>query len=280
MLPKGPTTAHRVTFLSINVTVRWRSDVSFGHPPECPAFIRDVSWGSHKASATETGAWRVPGFGDRGWDHGRVTIPSDVRLYLERLVERLSATLGDRLLGVYALGSVAFDDYRPKSSDVDVYGVVDGALDEQLKLSVAECCSHRSLPCPARRLELVVISAAAARRPGSAPGWELNLNTGAGEDNHLGLDPTNEPTHWLVLDLAIAHERGVCLVGPPARELIGAPDAADVRAARSDVVAWYAGNETGAEMVTAACRAWHWLETGTFAARSEALRWATVRLGS
>jgi hypothetical protein len=44
-----------------------------------------------------------------GWDHGRVTIPSDVRLYLKRLVERLSATLGDRLLGFYALGSVAFE---------------------------------------------------------------------------------------------------------------------------------------------------------------------------
>jgi hypothetical protein len=126
---------------------------------------------------------------------------------------------------------------------VDVYGVVDGALDEQLKLSVAECCSHRSLPCPARRLELVVISAAAARRPGSVPGWELNLITGAGEDNHL--DPANEPTHWFVLDLAIARERGVCLVGPPARELIGAPDAADVRVALADVVAWYARKRDG-----------------------------------
>jgi hypothetical protein len=37
-----------------------------------------------------------------------------VRLYLERLVERLSATLGDRLLGVYALGSVALTTTGPR----------------------------------------------------------------------------------------------------------------------------------------------------------------------
>ncbi len=98
-----------------------------------------------------------------------ITIPSDVQLYLGRLAERLTAALAGRLLGVYVLGSVAFDDYRPQSSDVDVYGVVDGTLDEPLKLAVAKCCSYRSLPGPARRLELVVISAAAARRPRGAP---------------------------------------------------------------------------------------------------------------
>lgn len=217
---------------------------------------------------------RLPG------PHSGATIPSEVRRYLQRLVEQMRAALDERLLGVYALGSVAFDDYWLESSDVDVYGVVDDGLDEQLKLSVAQRCSHRSLPCPARRIELVVISAAAAKRPGSAPVWELNLNTGAGQTDHLGLDPADEPSYWFVLDLAIAHDRGVRLLGPPARGLIGAPDAADVRAAHSEVVAWYARNEPGPQMVIAACRAWHWLETGRFASKSEAFCWATVHHAS
>jgi len=205
-------------------------------------------------------------------------IPEDVRGYLARLIERLSAALEDRLVGVYALGGMAFGDYRPESSDLDVYAVVRAALEEDQKLSLAERCSHRMLPCPARRLELVVISAEAARRPGRVPRWELNLNTGPGQPDHVGLDPAAEPSHWFVLDLAIAYHRGVPLVGPPAHELIGSPDAAAVHHAQSEVVAWYARNEMREETVTAACRAWHWLETGTFAAKREARHWAGARL--
>lgn len=205
-----------------------------------------------------------------------VRIPCDVRGYLDRLVELLRFGLCDRLVGIYALGSLAFDDYRPASSDLDIYAVVHAPLAREEKLVVADVCSHRALPCPARKLELVLISAASARYPGAAPKWELNLNTGSHQIDHVGLDPAAEPRHWFVVDLAIAHERGVSLFGPHAKEVIGTPDAAAVRDAQSDVVAWFAHNATEAEMVTAACRARYWLRTGTFSAKSQALRWAGI----
>jgi hypothetical protein len=206
-------------------------------------------------------------------------LPEAVERYLARLVARLDAILGDRLLGVYGLGGLAFGDYRPGRSDLDVYVIVRSPLEADQKLAIAAGCIHSALACPARQLEMVVISAQAARHPTSAPRWELNLNTGPDRVDHVGLDPAAEPSHWFVLDLAIAHQGAVALFGPPAPELVGMPQAADVKAAQADAVAWYARNDMPAEAVAAACRAWHWLATGTFAAKRPAVRWALARLG-
>jgi hypothetical protein len=115
------------------------------------------------------------------------------------------------------------------------------------------------------------------RHPGPAPRWELNLNTGPSLSDHVGLDPAAEPAHWFVLDLAIARERGATLLGPAPPEVIGAPRAADVRAAQAEAVAWYAGNDMPAETVAAACRAWHWVATGEFAGKRDAMRWALTQ---
>ena len=197
-----------------------------------------------------------------------------LRDYLDRLVARL----GDRVVGAYAVGSLALGAYEPGRSDVDVLAVVDSRLTAGELLAIAERCSHRALPCPARKLELVVIGAAEARA--GRPDWQLNLNTGEGIDDHVGLDPAAEPRHWFVLDLALAHEHGIALSGAPARELVAAPGRAVVEEAQAAAVAWYARNEPGSAAVLAACRAWHWQETGRFVAKRDALGWAVARIGS
>jgi hypothetical protein len=140
-----------------------------------------------------------------------VALAPEVSQYLDRLVGELRLILGDRLSGVYALGSLALGDFRPGRSDIDVYAVVDRPLDEDVKLSVAAACRHRRLPCPARKLEMVLVCAAVAAAAGAAPDWELNLNTGEGLPDHVGLDPAAEPRHWFVVDLAVAHQCGLTL---------------------------------------------------------------------
>jgi hypothetical protein len=214
------------------------------------------------------------------WQHGSVAIPPEVSRYLERLVGELRLALGDRLSGVYALGGLALGDFQPGRSDIDVYVIVDRALDDELKLSVAAACRHRRLPCPAGKLEMVLVCAAVAAAAGATPDWELNLNTGEGQSDHVGLDPAAEPRHWFVVDLAVAHQCGLTLFGPPPQELIAAPDPADVRAAQSDVVAWYAHHGDEADVAAAACRAWHWRETGTFAPKRRAIQWAARQISS
>jgi hypothetical protein len=205
-------------------------------------------------------------------------IPAAEGHYLRALVGQLRETLDGHLIAVYALGSLALGSYRPGRSDLDVYAVVSGPLDARQKRTVADRCRHARLACPARKLELVVISAQAARRPGRAPHWELNLNTGAEEPDHVGTDPTAEPSHWFVIDLAIAHRHGVILLGPEPSRLIGAPVAADVGQAQADVVAWYARHDLDMDLVTATCRAWYWAQTGSFASKPDALRWCRGRL--
>jgi hypothetical protein len=209
-----------------------------------------------------------------------VAVPPEVSRYLDRLVGELRLVLGDRLSGVYALGSLALGGFRPCRSDIDVYAVVDRPLDEDVKLSVAAACRHRRLPCPARKLEMVLVCAAVAAAAGAAPDWELNLNTGEGRPDHAGLDPAAEPRHWFVVDLAVAHQCGLTLFGPPPQELIAAPDPADVRAAQLDVVAWYVRHGEEDEVAAAACRAWHWRDTGLFVPKRRAIEWAARQIWS
>jgi hypothetical protein len=201
-----------------------------------------------------------------------------LREYLDRLVERLRNSLGDELAGIYLVGSAALGAYRPGRSDVDVYVITVEEVDREALLRVAASCSHGALPCPARKLELVVIPAAEARHPSERPRWQLNLNTGEGMVDHVGLDPDAEPGFWFVLDLALAHSHAIALHGPPVAELIGPPDRAAVARAQADTVAWYARHEPGAGAVVAACRAWIWQEEGRFVPKEEAVRWALERV--
>ena len=206
---------------------------------------------------------------------GGAILTAEVDEYLGALLDRLGA---EHTRGVYAVGSLALGAYEPGRSDIDVLAVLDQRLGEAELRELAGRCGHRELPCPAPKLELVVLDAAAAA--GGRPDWQLNLNTGAGVEEHVGLDPAAEPSHWFVLDMALAREHGITLAGPPAPELIGAPVRAEVRRAQAEAVAWYAHHEPGPGAVLAACRAWHWEETGRFVSKRDALSWAMGRLGS
>jgi hypothetical protein len=204
-------------------------------------------------------------------------LPADVAGYLSRLTERIGGVLGASLLGAYLVGGAALGDFRPEASDLDVLAIVDAPLERAVAVALAGACSAARLPCPARKLELVVVTAGVAAAPGATVDWELNLNTGEREDDHVGLDPAGEPRHWFVLDLALARQCGIALTGPDVGTLVGPMDRAVVRSAQADCVAWFLAEGDEAAAAAAACRAWHWRETGRFASKREALRWAADR---
>ena len=193
-----------------------------------------------------------------------------VAAYLEELCTRLREVLGERLTAVYALGGYALGAYVPGRSDLDVLAVVDRPLEPATKARIVERCAHEALPCPARKLELVVST--------GTPRWELNLNTGEGE-RHVGTDPAAEPRFWFVLDLALAREHGLALLGPPPADVLAPVAREDVLAAQAEAIAWYARHEPGRDTFAAAARAWHWLETGRFAPKDEAVAWAARAYG-
>jgi hypothetical protein len=200
--------------------------------------------------------------------------------YLEQLIDRIGAVVGDGLVGAYLVNSGARDDYLPGRSDLDVAVIVTDVLDAASKHRLADRLRHRSLPCPAPRLELVVYRREVVEAPGDRPAFELNLNTGPAIPDHLSTDPAGEPPHWFVLDLAAASETVRTLVGSEGATVFGRVPAAAVIGALQASQAWHARHDTAApNRVLNDCRAWHWLTTGRWSSKSEAAAWAMTAGG-
>ena len=203
-----------------------------------------------------------------------------VAQYLGKLVDRSRAALGAGLIGAWLANSGARDDYLPGRSDLDVGLAVEAALDETTARRLAAALRHASLPCPAPRLELVVYRRDVLAAPGSRPDWELNLNTGPAVDDHVGLDPAAEPAHWFVLDLSMARERSIALLGPPLRDLLAPIAEGLVMEALCASSAWHATNDALApNRVLNACRTWLWLEERRWSSKTEAAAWAIAAGG-
>lgn len=203
---------------------------------------------------------------------------ADADRYLAALVERAHRILGPRLVGVYVVNSGGRGDYVPGSSDLDVAVIVTDALDDTTKGEVIEALLHRSLPCAAPRLELVVYRRDVVAAPGARPAFELNLNTGSAIADHVTTDPADELPHWFVLDLAAAAERALRLVGPPASEVFGPVPRSVALDALVALRQWHAEYDTAApNRVLNDCRAWRFVVTGSWSSKGEAAAWAMER---
>ena len=176
---------------------------------------------------------------------------------------------------VVLTGSAALGDYVAGVSDLDVAVVSPAAVDDPDSL-VAPIL-HRVLPCPARKLEMVVYLEEHARMPTRDLEFELDLNTGPEGDRLLtALD--DAPAHWYVIDLAIAHKHGVSLAGPPPREVIGDPPRGDVLEALLAGMRWSVEAEPGSpNTLLNALRAWRFAETGDWVSKRAAREWAEAR---
>jgi Domain of unknown function (DUF4111) len=203
----------------------------------------------------------------------------DVRSYLDAVTARVRSELGSSLTAVTLVGSAGAGWFEPGASDLDVAVVVRRSLERDRARSLAAGLSHSRLPCPARRLELVVYSRGVLADPGPSIPFELNLNTGDGMSDHVGLEPDAEAAHWFLLDLSIARERSMPLYGPPVRSLLGEIPRPLVLDALRTALDWYSTSEPDpASTVLAACRTWHYAEEGEWTSKRDAAEWAATRL--
>ncbi|WP_088992618.1 nucleotidyltransferase [Micromonospora echinaurantiaca] len=210
---------------------------------------------------------------------------SEVRRYLTDLVGVARDVLGDDLVGAYAAGSVGLGAYQPGRSDVDVALVCARPLDPDRKRRLVAGLRYEALPCPARGLELVVYTAAAARSGTPEPGFEVELNTGARMDFRVTWDADERPAadgrFWYGLDRSILHECGQALLGPPAAEAFADLSPADLRRLLVDALRWWLalptppgdGPAPGAEdAVLGACRSLAKVRHGRWLSKAEAGR--------
>ncbi len=209
-----------------------------------------------------------------------VALPDAEAAYLEQVVKTLQSRLHQRLVGVYLFGSAAYSDYTPRISDLDVQAVVTESLSKHECTDIASSLAHQRLPCPARRLEFVCYAQSSINPATRHPHFELNFNTGAGEHNHLSLDPTEESSHWFVLDIAIGRAIGRTLVGPePAQVFAPIPRIWQLEAI-ADSLAWHRTHELiSANSVLNACRGWRYAVTGMWGSKVAGAAWVRQQQG-
>ena len=165
--------------------------------------------------------------------------PERTSRYLDELARRAGAILGEQLVGVYAGGSLALGGFDPGRSDIDVAVVVESPLSGDQRNRLVTSLRHEALPCPARKLELVVYRLRTARSASATRDFELNLNTGEGLPLHLDIGATAGPSFWFPIDRSILAQSGVAIQGPPAEEVFAPIPAADLRPVLEEANRWH-----------------------------------------
>lgn len=201
-------------------------------------------------------------------------IPVELRPYLAELVRRTRAVFGDRLVSVFAVGSLALGDYRHGRSDIDITVIVAPGGPERLRHELAAVLAHPALECPAAGLELVVYDTEFAASGAPGPGYLLNLNTGPLLPAVADFESAGAPAFWYVIDRAVAHQSGLPLYGRPVREVLAAPRRHDLLAAVTASVDEHASGtgHLADNRVLNGCRAVYFCRTGRWVAKREAGR--------
>jgi hypothetical protein len=207
--------------------------------------------------------------------------PTAEQAYLEELTGRLVAICGDGLVGVYAGGSWALGGYEPGRSDLDVSAVVREPLGDETADRIVASLRHEVFPCPARGLELVVYTGAAAVAPSLEPAFELNLNTGAGLSFRADRAPQPGERHWFAIDRSVLARHGVTLLGPPASEVFAAVEPAVLRPLLADVLRWYEREDPESDdAVLNAGRSLRFAREGVWLPKPALRSWAAAQPGT
>ena len=189
--------------------------------------------------------------------------------YLAELTPRTREILGEELLAVYTGGSYALGAYEQGRSDIDVTVVVGSPLDTATKDALVAALRHEALPCPARGLELVVYPLAVVQQSTGAPGFELNLNTGARMDFRADHEPGEIEDFWFAIDRSIVREHGRPLHGPPTDSVFAEIPRETLAPQLVESMRWHRGDDsTDARLNNV--RSQNFLDTGHWISKPEA----------
>jgi hypothetical protein len=210
--------------------------------------------------------------------HDVEVLTPEIAIFGDHVASVLARTLGDQLIGVYFVGSVALGGYVPGESDVDIVAVSESALSEKRKRTVAASVVDLSAVCPARGVEFTLYRSGVA---GSAPrgaDFEVNANGGPRMPIAVHLDATTEKSFWYVLDRAIAYRSGLVISGPPPCTVFLDVPRQTLLEAMSESMMWHRVHEKATlYSVLNACRAWRFAEEDILGSKLEGATWARGR---
>jgi len=195
-----------------------------------------------------------------------------------RIAAICSQVLGETVASVIVHGSLVLGDYTPRCSDIDLLGVVHRPLlDAEIEsLTRAVAAEQRDAPS---RVDLRIVTRAAAATPSPTPPMELYVRLGEGAPPEVEIRHPGEPD--LVVEFSICRQHGRALLGADPRMVIG--EVADewvLAAGDAQLARWQSltdDAEHAALMVLTACRFWRFSEERTHCSKAAAGWWALAR---
>jgi len=208
-----------------------------------------------------------------------VSVPTpEVAAFGDQVAAVLARLLGNEVVGVYFVGSVALDGYIPGESDIDIAAVAVSALTANQRQQVAAAIIEMSAACPTRGLEFTLYRRDIAGSPAVGADFEVNANGGPRMPVAVHLDASAELGFWYVLDRAIAHRSGLAISGAPARSVFADAPRSTLLEAMYQSVSWHRAHEKATVYsVLNACRAWRFVELDVLGSKLEGAEWARFR---
>ena len=210
-----------------------------------------------------------------------MNLPHQVTEILDALLLDVKQSLKDNLTGFYLRGSLAFGDFIPQTSDIDVLVVTEDPVDEAafdvlaaMHAQMAQCSNPF-----ANRMEAAYIDRTALRRFQSGL---RHPTLGQGET----LAWSEHHTNW-ILERWTVREHGVTLFGPAPKTLIDSVSADELCRAVHDRLPdwvdwaqnpddpdWRLPRSHKAYVVETMSRALYTLERKELSSKSQAVTWA------
>jgi len=207
-----------------------------------------------------------------------VEVPGEVAAFGRGVVDALRSALGEELVGVWFVGSVALGGFVPAESDIDIAAVCVEELPDETRRATVDALVGVLDGCPARGLELSLYRRAIASSASDDAGFEVNVNGGPRMERVTRVTADGQPGFWYVLDRAIAHRRGVTLDCPPADSVFADAGRPALLAAMYESMRWHRTHERATlYSVLNAARAWRFAEQGVLGSKLEGARFARRR---
>jgi len=203
----------------------------------------------------------------------------EVNAVVDDLFTRVKGTLGDNFVGMYLCGSLAFGDFMPGRSDIDiVVATADVLSDEAFEALKAMHTQFVSSGLPlAKVLEGSYVSLNDLRW--YDPSKALYPRIDQGQTLRV------EHSSWWVLDRYVLREHSITLAGPPPRTLVPRIPPSELRQAAINILhnhwEWRLNDpvklsppDSQVYAVLTMCRILYTFQYGTVVSKTEAAAWA------
>lgn len=144
---------------------------------------------------------------------------------LEKVAEGYRLILGDRLVGIYVHGSLAFGCYNEKTSDIDFIAVVDKPLSAEVKTALVKTLLELEQYAPEKGFEMSVVLLQHCKSFAYPTPFELHYSVAYREDAQNDTAGFAERMHGKDSDLAahftVLREVGYAVCGADIAEVFG-----------------------------------------------------------